>query len=351
MPLTANVGLYGDRCTDSTPGSRVVSMGGDQPTHHRVGDDVDLGVDGLTDVSVIGSGGSSTVYRARQEVLDRTVAVKVIHATWSIEARERFDQERQVMGRLSGHAAIVPIFATGITSRGEPYLLLPFYQRGSLFRLMQDRGPLPWREATFIVEALAQALADCHREGIVHRDVKPGNVLLTDHLQPRLADFGITQPRGHATAGTEVAYTPSYSPPEAFTGGTANPTVDVYGLGATLWALLAGRTPFTEVGDVADPATIMERAMAGGLEAPSPSTPPPLVRLLQRSMAAQPAKRPNDASEFAAELRRAVRLGESGQRASVTGIGRSVSVMSAALALVVVVGLVLIAGATWVALS
>ena len=351
MPFGGENGLYGERCTDLMPGPRVDSMGGDQPTHHRVGDDVDLGIDGLTDVSVIGSGGSSTVYRARQDVLDRTVAVKVIHATWSIETRERFDQERQVMGRLSGQAAIVPIFATGITARGEPYLLLPFYERGSLFRLMQDRGPLPWREATFIVEALAQALADCHREGIVHRDVKPGNVLLTDHLQPRLADFGITQPKGHATTGTEVAYTPSYSPPEAFSSGTTDPTVDVYGLGATLWALLAGRAPFTEVGEATDPAVIMERASTDSLDEPSLSTPAPVMQLLRRTMAKEPSKRPQDAAEFGAELRRAVRLGESGQRTTTTAGGRSETALTAVLVGVIVVGVAFIAIAAWVALS
>ncbi len=316
---------------------------------HVVGDDAELGIDGLSDVSVIGSGGSATVYRARQEALDRTVAVKVVHAAWSIETRERFEHEREVMGRLSGHVAIVPIFATGMTTRGEPYLVMPFYARGSLFRLMKDRGPLPWREATFILETLAQTLADSHREGIVHRDVKPGNVMLTSHLQPRLSDFGITLPAGMPTSGSAIAYTPSYSPPEAFEAGSAQPTVDVYGLGATLWAMLAGRAPYTDPGGSIEMTRIMERAKAGELEPPTADTPQPLVDLINRAMATDPATRPADAGVFSAELRRAARLSDSGQPG--TGdAGRSWQEMLplATLIAMVVAGLLLVAaGVGW----
>lgn len=221
----------------------------DQPPVRRDSEAaIDLGIDGLSEVAVVGRGGSSMVYRARQDGLDRTVAVKVAHGAWSIETRERFEHERRVMGRTSGHSAVVPIFQTGVTTRGEPYLLMPFYSRGSLFRLMSDRGPLPWREATFVMETLAQTVAEAHRDGIVHRDIKPGNVLLTNHLQPRLTDFGITLPTGTAIDGTTIAFTPSYSAPEAFESGVADPRADVYSLAATLWALLAGHAPSTDSG-------------------------------------------------------------------------------------------------------
>ena len=301
--------------------------------NHVVGDGADLGIEGLTEVTVVGSGGSSTVYRARQAALDRTVAVKVIHTAWSIETRERFDHERQVMGRLSGHLGTVPIFETGVTKRGEPYLVMPFYRRGSLFRLMKDRGPLPWREATFIVETLSQTLADSHNEGIVHRDVKPGNVMLTRHLQPRLADFGITLPTGTSTGTSAVAYTPSYSPPEAFEAGVAAPTVDVYGLGATLWALLAGRAPFTDAdqstGSSREMERVMERAMTEQLGSPTADTPEPLVALITRATATRPSHRPADAGVFAAELRRAVRLSE-GVEGRVAGAGEGRTLLVAA---------------------
>jgi serine/threonine protein kinase len=294
---------------------------GGTPTHHRVGAEAELGIDGLSDVSIVGSGGSSTVYRACQAALDRTVAVKVVHAAWNIETRERFEHEREVMGRLSGHTTIVPIFETGMTNRGEPYLVMPFYPRGSLYRLMTDRGPLPWREAAFLLETLAQTVADCHREGIVHRDVKPGNVLLTRHLQPRLSDFGITLPVGEPTSAATVAYTPSYSPPEAFGPGVAAPAVDVYGLGATFWALLAGRAPHTEPDETIDPDRIVERARSTPIGPPRPDTPEPLVALLRQAMDGEPDRRPVDAAVFTAELRRAVRSSEAADDGS-AGPGR-----------------------------
>lgn len=306
-------GPAGDRATTLT------DVSGGTPGEARLGERGELGIDGLSEVTEVGTGGSSTVYRARQDALDREVAVKVVHAAWTMETRERFEHERELMGRLSGHTAIVPIFETGITRRGEPFLLMPYYARGSLFRLIRHRGPLPWTESAFLIETVALTLADCHREGIVHRDVKPGNVMLTRHLHPRLADFGIALPRGMATSPATVAFTPSYSPPEAFEPGTAEPTVDVYGLGATLWALLAGGPPHAQPGST-DPGAVRAAARLGPPPPPGPDTPGPIVDLLNRSLAPDPGDRPPDADAFLAELRRAARRGPAGlaDRASPT---------------------------------
>ncbi len=317
VPMWMGTGPHPHRRASRTLDAYGEGVANDRPIHHRVGDAVDLGIDGLTNVSLVGSGGSSTVYRARQSALDRIVAVKVVHDAWNMDTLQRFEHERKVMGGLSGHSPVVPIFETGITDRGEPYLLMPHYRRGSLFRLMKDRGPLPWREATFILETLAQAVADSHREGIVHRDIKPGNVLLTDYLQPRLSDFGITLPAGSTTSGTSVAYTPSYSPPEAFQPGRVEPTTDVYSLGATLWALLAGRAPYTDVGTSVEVSEVMQRSASEVLDPPTGTTPKPLAELLSRAMAKAPEDRPTDAGVFASELRRAVRLSEPQKEVSI----------------------------------
>ena len=208
---------------------------------------------------------------------------------------------------------------------------------------MNDRGPLPWREATFIVEVLSHALADCHAAGIVHRDVKPGNVLLTDHLQPRLADFGINLPAGTVTGGSAVAYTPSYSPPEAFGSGTAEPTTDVYSLGATLWALLAGRAPFTEhgAGAAVDVDEIIERSTTEPPGPPAGDTPPPITRLVERAMHKDPGRRHPDAGQFAADLRRAIRLAEQGRGPDPSTPGRD-RLLTAAFGGLVVAGVLLL---------
>jgi non-specific serine/threonine protein kinase/serine/threonine-protein kinase PknK len=292
--------------------SRSAEIGG--PSSIDLG--VDLGLDGLSEVRMVGSGGSSTVYAARQLALDRTVAVKVVHAAWSIETRERFEHEREVMGRLSGHTAIVPILQTGITARGEPYLLMPLYERGSLFRLVRERGPLPWRDAVFLIEPVIQTLADCHRDGIVHRDVKPGNVLLTRHLHPRLTDFGIALPVGMATSPSTVAFTPFYSPPEAYGPGLAMPTVDVHAVAATLWVLLTGAAPDVAVPDRRDTSG----PTAADLDAPTwwadlrdrshHDLPPAIAEVIRRATEPDPANRPADAAELLAELRRAIRMAD-----------------------------------------
>lgn len=327
-----------------------------QDPTHPLDDAAELGIDGLSQVAVVGSGGSSTVYRARQDALDRTVAVKVVHAAWSMEIRERFDREREVTGHLSGHAAIVPIFETGITRRGEPYLLMPFYERGSLFTLMRDRGPLPWREATFLVEALAATVADCHADGIVHRDVKPGNVMLSRHAGPRLADFGITLPDGTTTDAAAVAYTPSYSPPEAFGAGVVGTAQDVYALGATLWTLLAGRPPHTEQGQPVDQQDVLARAGQGPPASPAAGTPVPVLDVINRSMAPEPTNRPADGAAFAAELRRAIRRSDEAETTApgrVTGgEGGNHRLTTAILAGLVAAGVLLIAGGLgWLVLA
>jgi serine/threonine-protein kinase PknK len=303
-----------------------------------VGSGEDLGIEGLIDVSVIGSGGSSTVYRASQPTLDRLVAIKVVHQAWSSETQERVERERTMMGRLSGHSAVVPVFDAGVTRRGEPYLLLPFYARGSLSRLLADHGPLPWADAVSLIEQAAEALADCHRAGIVHRDVKPGNVLLTDGLRPRLTDFGISLSTGETTTAATLAYSPTFSAPETHRPGPVEPSIDVYGLGATLWTLLTGAPP-------TDPEDLTNHAHP---------FPAPLVDLVASCLHADPGRRPADGAVLAARLRSVAADAGSGPARAGSAVnrvsgepsragrpGRSIGIAPAVAA--IVIGLALIA--------
>jgi serine/threonine protein kinase len=156
---------------------------------------------------------------------------------------------------------------------------------------------------------VAVTLAEVHGCGIVHRNLRPATIMLTDFLLPRVGEFEMSLPRGSATASS-ITYVPCYSPPEAVEPVPAEPTVDVYGLGAVLWALLAGRPPFTAPGERIDALTALDRARGHRLAEPSRGTPEPIAELLRRSMAADPAKRPANGAAFVTELRRAVSRSE-----------------------------------------
>jgi serine/threonine protein kinase len=243
------------------------------------------------------------------------VAVKVVHrlpgsaAAQEFDAAQALERLRRITGQLSGHAAIVPVLETGVTAGNEPYLVTPFYSRGSLAQLMADHGPLAWREATYLIEAAAVTLAEVHGWGVVHRNITPASIMLTDFLLPRVGEFEMCLPIGSPTASS-ITYAPCYSPPEAVEPVPADPTADVYGLGAVLWALLAGRPPFTSPGERIDALTALDRARANRLAPPSGGTPEPIVELLHRSMAADPAQRPANGAAFVTELRRGVSRAE-----------------------------------------
>ncbi len=265
-----------------------------------------LGIDGLEDVEQIGTGGSSRVYRARQVELDRVVAVKVLNPGGDQGVARRFDRERKAMGRLSLHEGIVPIYSSGVTTHGEPYLVMPYYANGSL----QDQieaGPLEWETAVSYVDVAAETIAAAHEEGIVHLDLKPANILLTNTGAPRIADFGIARLTGVATAGTTAgtAFTPAYSAPETFLDGETGPPSDVYGLGATLWALLVGHPPFLTPGDDSNLMAVIGRVVNNQVGDLRHVAPGPICDVIERAMAKRPEDRYQSASEFSLALKQA----------------------------------------------
>ncbi len=263
----------------------------------------DIGIEGLDDVQPIGRGGSALVYSARQVAFDRWVAVKVITNVWDEATLRRFRREQQAMGRLSTHAGIVPVYTAGTTTSGNPYLVMPYYRNGSLHDRLTSE-PLPVDEAVKLVAQVARTLAVVHEQKVLHRDLKPGNILIDDHGQPLIADFGIAR-TGYDSTGslsTSLTLTPAYSPPEAFY--TATPTVqtDIYGLGSTLWAAIAGRPPFVTPGADDGPFVLMNRIMNDPVPLPHPDLPPAVMAVLSRAMAKNGVDRYAAASEFADAL-------------------------------------------------
>ncbi len=266
-----------------------------------------LGIDGLEDVEQIGTGGSSRVYRAREVDLDRVVAVKVLNPGGDQGVAKRFDRERKAMGRLSLNDGIVPVYSSGVTAHGEPFLVMPYYPNGSLQDQI-DAGPMEWQTAVGYVDVAAETIADAHDEGIVHLDLKPANILLTNTGAPRIADFGIARlMTGSVTAGTTAgtAFTPAYSAPETFLDGETGPPSDVYGLGATLWALLVGHPPFLTPGDDSNLMAVIGRVVNNQVGDLRHIAPEPICAVVEQAMAKRPQDRFQSARQFSLALKQA----------------------------------------------
>ncbi|MFE3281130.1 protein kinase [Nocardia sp. NPDC059239] len=222
--------------TDSDPFKTQRDLGVDVVT--------ELGAAGLADAEEIGRGGFGVVYRCNQPVLDRMVAVKVLTCRLD-ENRERFYREQRAMGRLTGHPNIVGVLEVGETESGRPYLVMPYHSHGSLEARIRDEGPLSVEDILRLGVKMAGALETAHAAEVLHRDVKPGNILLSDYGEPALTDFGIAHlAGGFRTATGVVTGSPAFTAPEVLGGDTPSRASDVYGLGATLFCALTGHAAF-----------------------------------------------------------------------------------------------------------
>ncbi|KIE26356.1 kinase [Streptomyces sp. MUSC 125] len=195
---------------------------------------------------VLGQGGFATVYRARQLMVDREVALKVDSRRLSTHRdRQRFMREVTSAGRLSGHPHVVAVYDAGVLDDNRPYIVLELCPGGSLGERLHRDGPLPVKEVRDIGVGIADAVAAAHAAGVLHRDIKPGNIMVNQYGAVALTDFGLAAvPRpDQELSVTREALTPAYAPPEAFRMVEPSPAGDVYSLAATLYALLLGRPP------------------------------------------------------------------------------------------------------------
>jgi serine/threonine protein kinase len=260
----------------------------------------------ITDV--LGEGGFATVYRARQLSVQREVALKIDDRVLSSErSRRRFLREVTAAGQLSNHQHVVALYDAGVLSDGRPYMVLELCTGGSLADRLREHGPFPLHEARDVGMRIADALAAAHDAGVLHRDVKPGNVLVNQFGGVALADFGLAaMPRpGHELSATREALTPAYAPPEAFRLEDPTPLGDVYALGATIHALLSGRPPhYPASGDLG----ITELILRHSEPLPDlPGVPQPLMAVLRHALAPDPAHRIHGAAALRDALA-AVRL-------------------------------------------
>jgi serine/threonine-protein kinase len=251
----------------------------------------------------VGRGGMGVVYRARQAGTNRTVAVKLLRAD-DPSGAARLLAEARAAARLD-HPGIVPIIEVG-EHAGRPFLAMAFADGTSLAARLAD-GSLPPREAARVVRDAARAVQHAHDAGVIHRDLKPGNVLLEPDGRVRVTDFGLAKRTGEETltADGAVLGTPGYMPPEFAAGGArgAGPAADVYGLGAVLYACLTGRPPFDgptpldTLRRVADEEPIPPRQWDAGIDRG-------LQAVCLKCLAKDPAHRYRSAEELAADLDR-----------------------------------------------
>lgn len=266
--------------------------------------EVDLGIEGLTPGVVIGRGGFGVVYRCDQPRFGRTVAVKVLPPDFGDEAAQRrFDRECQAMGRLSGHPHIVTLYAAGLLPSGQRYLVMDYLPAGSLADVVARSEPLSPERALAAAVMLAGALETAHGAGILHRDVKPENALLSAYGSVQLTDFGISRIAGSwATRTTGVTASLAHAAPELLGGADTTVRSDVYALGSTLFALLSGSPAFVKPDD-----TSILPLMARVASEPVPDltirgVPAPVAGLVERLMAKEPLDRPATAEAAGREL-------------------------------------------------
>lgn len=272
---------------------------------------------GYRHLQPIGAGGFSDVFLYEQLLPQRRVAVKVLLEHLGPSGVAAFTSEANLMARLSTHPFIVTIYAAGIAGDGRPYLVMEYCSRPTLAQRYRQR-PLSVEDALRTGVRLASAVETAHRAGILHRDIKPGNVLTNDYGWPALTDFGIAAaadavPTGRdaaaggdpdASTGGSVGLSVPWSPPEMFLDEPRHEVrSDVFSLAATIHTVLAGRSPFEVPEGPNTPVDLMARIERGQLTPLTrPDVPRTLVAALGRGMATRPEDRFPTALEFGRAL-------------------------------------------------
>ncbi|MGW0175775.1 Stk1 family PASTA domain-containing Ser/Thr kinase [Rhodococcus sp. NPDC003322] len=256
----------------------------------------------------IARGGMSMVYRGMDLRLDRPVAIKVMDPKFAQDPQflSRFEFEARAVARLS-HPGLVAVYDQGIDGE-HAFLVMELVAGGTLRELLRERGPMPPHAAAAVAGPVLDALAVAHQAGLVHRDVKPENVLISDSGEVKIADFGLVRAvaGSNATSSSVILGTAAYLSPEQVTSGNADARSDVYATGVLLFEMLTGRTPFT--GDTS--LSIAYQRINADVPAPSsaiPGVPAEFDRLVLQATARDPEDRYSHAGEMAAALRGAAR--------------------------------------------
>jgi len=249
--------------------------------------------------SKIATGGTSTVYRGLDTRLDRPVALKVMDSRYAGDQQflTRFQLEARSVARLKD-PGLVAVYDQGMDAR-HPFLVMELIEGGTLRELLAERGPMPPHAVAAVLYPVLGGLAAAHRAGLVHRDVKPENVLISDQGDVKIVDFGLVRAVAAAriTSASVILGTAAYLSPEQVQDGTASPRSDVYAVGIVAYELLTGHTPFS--GD--SPLSVAYQRLDN--DVPRPSTviagvPDQFDQLVGRATARDPADRYADAQHM-----------------------------------------------------
>jgi eukaryotic-like serine/threonine-protein kinase len=256
----------------------------------------------------IGRGAMGDIYVATDSTLGREVAIKVLaeRYSWDEAIRERFKREALAAARLSGEPGAITIFDVG-EWEGRPFIVMEYLPGGSLEDRLRKDGAQPPARALGWLEQAATALDAAHAHGIVHRDVKPANLLLTERGDVRVADFGIASSTGldSMTLTGTVLGTAGYLSPEQAMGERATPASDLYALGVVAYELLSGHRPFENDSPTAE-ASSHVNAPVPSIAERCKDLPPEVDAVFQRALAKDPARRHRSARELVADLRDAL---------------------------------------------
>jgi len=252
-------------------------------------------------LEIIGTGAHGRVARAHDPMIGRLVAIKLFPKELaSGTARQRFLQEARVVGQLSHHS-IITLHDMGIDEATQtPYLVMEFLEGQPLDRIL-DKGSVPFPKACAWAAEVASALGVAHRKGVIHGDVKPANMLITDNGRVKLMDFGMARLASRDSAGTPLLGTPAYWCPEQIVGKPQDARSDLFSLGVVLYEMVTGQRPF----DADTLQGICSRVLSSTPLPPShanPSVPAGFDQVVARCLAKDPEKRHPTADALAEDL-------------------------------------------------
>ena len=260
-------------------------------------------------VEKIGNGGMSTVYRATDKVLKRDVAVKILRDEFTTDEEfiKRFEAEAQSAARLT-HANIVSIYDVGV--EGNLYYIVMELIQGKTLKeiIIEERGPLPWKWSVNVAIQIASALEIAHRNNIVHRDIKPHNIIITEDGVAKVTDFGIAKAVSNSTItafGTTIGSVHYFSPEHA-RGGFTDAKSDLYSLGVVMYEMVTGKVPF----DADTPVSVALKHMQEEPEEPiksNPNVPTAINKMIMKALQKDATLRYQSATEMLEDLKRSLK--------------------------------------------